>query len=254
MKYLISCIIFIFTLLAPCVFFVLLFEGNTLLVTFSLFSFAWALVYKNIHKVLLLLLKAREVIDTDHQELFQNIKTNVYQNFKKSPKVYLYDGSFKNCFLLESSGEWVIVLDRKLLEDMSSATIEDLITFLFEYHHTGKGFLKTKVLGLCVLFYNIFYWGLEKVLLLHPNSKIFKTLSFFIFMMARPLLAPMELFLSKERRVSASESLKPYFCQLFPLDPYTIFVSGHISQEVRIRDLLLEYMESYPLLAECEFD
>jgi hypothetical protein len=254
MKYLISCIIFILTLLPPCVGFVLLFEGRTLWILFGVFSLIWALVYKNIHKVLLLLLKAREVIDTDHQELFQNIKTNVYQNFKKTPKVYLYDGTFKNCFLLESRGEWIIVLDRKLLADMSSSAIEDLIVFLFNYHHTGMAFLRTKILGLCVLFYNILYWGMDKIFFLKPNSKLFKTLSIFVFMMARPVLAPMELFLNKKRKVPAKESLRPYHCQLLPLDPYAIFVSGHISQEVRIRDLLLEYMESYPLLTECEFD
>ena len=71
--------------------------------------------------------------------------------------------------------------------------------------------------------------------------------------MARPLIILGEKILERKRPVKASEMLRPYTYQLSLEDPMSVFVNYHIGSELDLRTLMLSYLESFPLLLDCEY-
>tara|TARA_Y100000768_G_scaffold389043_1_gene391398 strand:- start:8904 stop:9662 length:759 start_codon:yes stop_codon:yes gene_type:complete len=110
-----------------------------------------------------MMLKAREIINTDEQELFQVIKNNSYRHHQALPKVYLYNSSVENFFIFESKKGWIIVLSRKLLEQLDREKKEDLVELAYQYKKSKITKLKTKCLGLSTI-YQIMIHGLSKYL------------------------------------------------------------------------------------------
>ena len=177
--------------------------GQTLFLSLSLIGLSvWGVVYIYIDRILLIFLNAREVIDTDEHRLFQIIKNNTYKYKGQIPKIYVYDGNFENCLLLESRNKWTIVLDKKMLESIDDVALGDLVEFLFKYYKNGLGLIKTKALGISVLFYGFVFWFVRNLLFLKTNSKLFKTISAFILIMTRPLLFPLEVILKRKKKIS----------------------------------------------------
>ena len=99
MKYLVSSLLYFFGLMLLCVFCLILFEDKPLDISLIVTFVSWTLLYAYNDKLVLVYLSAREVIDTDEQELFQRIKNEVYKTNLPLPKVYLYSGNFSNCFI-----------------------------------------------------------------------------------------------------------------------------------------------------------
>lgn len=231
----------------------LIFEGSALYISIALILVSWLLVFINLHKLILVFLGAREIIDTDHQDLFQCIKFNVYSLNAKTPKVFSYSGTFKNCFILESESEWIIVLDKKLLQETSKEVLLDLVSYLFKYHQRGHGLLKTKVLGLLALYYSCLFGFFNNVLFLRPDTRSFKTLSTFFILMVRPVTLVLEKFLQRNNKVDAGENLRPLYLQCPLLKTSDVFLELHSSEYPQVGKLLVDYIESFPVIRECEF-
>lgn len=253
MKYLIAFILYFLSaslFLGLCS---LIWDGVVLYAIIFAVLIGWFFIFKNLHKFILVFLGAREIIDTDHQELFQLIKSSVYGRESKTPKIYSYNGSFKNCFLLESASEWIIVLDKKLLSDASGDVLSDLVGFLFTYHQKGHAFLKSKVLGLLVLYYQFLFIIFKNVFILKPGSKSFRILTLFFVFLSRPVTLMLEKLLTKQHRVHAGENLKPLFLQCEFKTTTEVFLDFHANKNPKINQFILDYVESFPILRECEF-
>lgn len=166
MKYLLSGLLYIFGLSLFCAVAFMLFEGSALNLALVGCAVIWSLFYAYSDKIVLIYLNAREVIDTDRQELFQRIKNEVYKTGQSEPKVYIYSGRQGNCFVSESRGTWSIVLERGLLKQLSSDQLEALVNYLFKFRRMGNPLIQTKVMGLSSSIYITIYWLVRNALIL----------------------------------------------------------------------------------------
>ncbi len=254
MKLFKSVILYLCTSVVPCILLYLVFDGVLLKVTTTLLLVTWGLLYLYIDKVLLILLNAREVIDTDQQILFQNIKNEAYKTYQKLPKVYLYTGQEDNCFVLESRNEWAIVIERSLLNSLDVEQHESLVNFLFSFKKSGKAWFQTKAMGVCSFAYNALYWVLNNVFFLKRDSILFRTLSVFAIGMLRPFIIPLEYFGKQKIEVPVDESLRSIYLQLNKNSfSFTDYLVGHLDQVTDTRSLLTKYLESYPVMENCRF-
>lgn len=254
MKILNTLFFFLLTSIVPFVGLYLLFEGMTLRVFVVLYLFLWALLYSYLDKVLLVLLNAREVIDTDEHNLFQNVKNTSYKTYQKIPRVYVYSGQKLNCFVFESRGEWAIVIERSLIKKLDEVQLESLVAFLYEFKKSKYAWIQTKAIGFCALIYSSAYWGLQNIFFLKPNSKALKVLTIFLLLMLRPILGPVETLAKKELSFDVSENLKSLYFQLERSDlSFNEFMLGHLMSNINIRSLMVSYLESFPVLENLGF-
>lgn len=153
MKYILSSSLYFAGLVLLCGMSFIVFEGQVLKLSLILSFVVWTVLYTYTDKLVLIYLNAREVIDTDEQELFQRIKNEVYKTDLPSPRIYLYGGNSKNCFVTESRGSWSVVIDKKLLKSLSEEELEAFVKFLFQYKLKAAALLQTKVMGLSSLLF-----------------------------------------------------------------------------------------------------
>lgn len=199
-------------------------------------------------------INAREVIDTDEQLLFQNVKNVSYKSYEKLPSVYLYSGQKLNCFVFESRSEWAIVIERRLMDKLNSDQLESLVSFLYEYKKSNSAWYQTKAMGLCALIYSNVYFFLRNILFLNVDSKMFKVLSVFCIAMLRPLTGPIEKFARQGTVISVDENLKSIFYQLDKSGlSFSEFIVGHLMSDFQMKSLLLNYLESFPVLENFGF-
>ena len=128
MKYLCSAALFLLIFGFPMALISLVFSGPWLICAGFMLFLLFLFIYRNLHRFILMVLGAKEMVDTDHQKLFQFIKSKSYFFGTKIPKVYFYDGSFKNSLVLESLSEWVILLDKKLIKDSNEVVLLELLS------------------------------------------------------------------------------------------------------------------------------
>lgn len=117
----------------------------------------WTVTFLFLEKILLIYLGAREVIDTDEQKLFQRLKNEAYKSFEKVPKVYLYSGNSKRCFILQSRKNWNLVIERSFLKKLGDQEVEALIEFLFRYKKSNDSEVQVKAIGIMVIAYFLIY-------------------------------------------------------------------------------------------------
>lgn len=285
----------------------LLLDQTLALTVIAIMFVCWSVVYIYFDKVVLMLLRAREIINTDEQALFQTLKNKAYKFHESTPKVYLYNSELENFFIFESRGSWCIVLSRKLLDYLSSEQTSALIEFAFRYKKTNMTKLKTKCLGLSILyqiiihklstylftlslvvlilfstsfislehfwatflakvFVGFFIWGLfyfmRKVWMsffqFSQDEDFQKALykSFFIFLtfLTKPFMIPVEICLKWSVKTKADPSLESFYLTAKEKNEQkdrvitNVFISDR-SFEKNVTD----YIESFPLLLECEF-
>lgn len=250
-----SLVLFLFISLLPAVLIYLIFDGFYFKIFIGAFLFLWGILYIHLDKLILMLLRAREVVETDEQHLFQAIKNHSYKSKMVVPKVYLYTGSKIKCFALQSRNEWAIVLDRKLLSLMNDEQKDALVKYLYSFKGTNLALIQTKVMGIYLLLFNITYWLMRNILFLKDDSIFFKVLSIFIFGMVRPLLAPLEIIGKRTKDIPADPELKSFFNRGDKESlNYNDFVFSHLLKGAASKDLLLKYIEGFPVLENCRFN
>lgn len=249
-----SIIFFSIIALGPVLSFYLIFDGKTFQVSAFLFLLVWAAVYLHLDKFVLMLLKAREVVDSDHQELFQFVKNQAYKTKNKIPKIYLYSGQALKCFALESRSDWALVIDRKLLLSLDHGQMNSLVAFLFALKDKNVPFIQTKVMGIYLVFFHIIYWILRNIFFLSERGTLFKVLSVFIFGMMRPILYPLEFLATRTKEVNTSDELRAIVNQtkIKQLN-YNDFVMAHLISNVSNEELLFRFIESFPIFENTRF-
>ena len=235
------------------IFFIVL-EGNALKQVLAFYILVMFLVYSYLDKILLILLNAREVIGTDKHQLFQSIKNESYKTFKKEPQIYLYSGNKLNCFVLESRSEWVIVLERRILNQLNSQQVRSLVNYLYRFKGNGLGWYQTKAMGICALIYSLNFWIIQKVAFLNPKGTAYRILSIFSLMMVSPALVLLDYFAKKESEIISDQSLKAIVFQI-EKKTFTVgeFLLGHLLPNFDSQKLLIDYLESFPVLENCRF-
>lgn len=199
-------------------------------------------------------IKAREVVDTDQQLLFQCMKNEAYKSGGTLPKVYLYSGKSLKCFVLQSRNEWSLVFDRRLISQMDEAELRSMISFLYKFKNSPLCLIQTKVLGICSLFFGFVYWFLANVVFLNEKSILYKVLAIFIFTMMKPLILPLEFLAKRQTALPASLGLMPIYnkAQIGEFS-YNEYVFAHLLPSFNTRNLIINYLEGFPVIKNCRF-
>lgn len=211
----------------------------------------WCLSYIYMDKIILFFLGAREIIDQDSQELFQQLKSETYKNFEKQPKVFLYPGNALKSFVLESRKEWSVVLDRSLVERMNKEQVKALVEYLVRYKKTNISWRLTKSNGLAALIVGLNYSFWSKLVMLDTRSKPYKVLSFFTLALFKPYVDGVLLAGKTSLRLECHESLEPLINVSKDMEPgldYNQFLLDNLRDGANLRDLLLRRLEGFPVI------
>lgn len=249
-----SFFLFLIISLVPSVMLYLVLDGIIFKVMIASFLFTWGVIYFHLDKLVLMQIKAREVVDTDQQLLFQCMKNEAYKTGSTTPKVYLYSGQSLKCFVLQSRNEWSIVFDRRLINEMDEIQLRSLITYLYKFKNSPLCLIQTKVLGIFSLFFGFVYWLLGNVFFLNEQSILYKVLAIFIFMLMKPLILPLEMIAKRQTSLPASLDLMAIYnkAQVGEFS-YNDYVFSHLLPVFNTRNLIIDYLEGFPVIKNCRF-
>jgi hypothetical protein len=241
--------------MALCVVPYVFFEGKNLIIALALVILTWSVVYLYIEKFLLFQLDAREVIDTDQQELFQFLKNRSYTSAEKTPKVYLYSGAGLSCFVFESRNNWNIVIDRKLLKMIEVDQLESFVEFLFLYKKTGKVWLYTKAIGICCILFNLINWLLVSLFRFDPRSNKYKVLSVTVLTFLRPFWSVIEGIARKQHPIMTNKKIESIYLQsLNQNEQFYDYLLGQVDNQKTIKKQIISYIEGFSVIRNCRFN
>lgn len=227
-------------------------DGLLRYAVFAIWLIVFTILYLFVDKIILYIIGAREIIDSDYQTLFQYIKSASYQNFESTPKVYIYSGFSLKAFVLSSRNEWSIVLDRKLMDQLSSEQIKYLINYLVKFNKTSIPWRQTKSLGLNCFSIMLIYFFLRKVFFLSSNSYAFKILSFFLMILLKPLFELIAIVgHTRKSNISIHYSLESIVNinreLIIPID-FSSYAFSHIQNEIVTKEMMVKLIETIPVL------
>jgi len=254
MKYFYSVALFLLIFGGPMALISLVFSGLSLVFTGLVLFLFFLFIYGNLHRFILMILGAKEIVDTEYHELFQVIKSKSYFFRTKTPRVYLYDGSFKNSFVFGSRSEWIILLDKKLIKSSNKAVMQELISSIFRYHISGQGYLKTKVLGSLILYHYFILQVTSYIFGEKKGTDLRKSFAIFFILLFRPLTLLFEFFMKKGKKVVVEEELRVLYLQKVERDSTLLLSSCLTNKFMNIKKIITEYTESFPFLDSCEFN
>jgi len=225
------------------------FEGNLLLLLMTTYFLVSGFIYFYIDKIILILLKAREVIDADEQETFQCLKNESYKSFEKVPRIYLYSGNSISCLILEARNEWTVVMNRKLMRMLDLKQRESLAAFLFSYKKNMNSWYQTKMIGLIIMNIKLNHWIFSNVFLINQKSHLFRILSVFSLSMTRPFFIPFEKIAKRDRLVPANIELKPIQNQIeINNNSFEELMLNYFREDMNINSVIVSYIESFSVL------
>ena len=194
-------------------------------------------------------------MDTDEHVLFQALKNESYKKKIPTPKVYLYTGFEKKCFIFQSRSEWTIVLERSLLAVLNDAQKREFAGFVYLFKDTNMALVQTKVMGVCTLLFVSLQILLRRFFFLKPKSGVFKVLYVFLLGLIRPLILPIELLGKKTQPIRVGLDLKSIYNQLsFSSHGLNDYISLQVLSDVSHGELMIGYLEGFPVLENCRFD
>ncbi len=233
----------------PCAAMYVVLDSEVLYYFLVLYSVLTLVGFAYMDKLVLMALKAREVIDTDEQNLFQSLKNESYKSFTKLPKIYLFSGDNISCFVLESRSEWTLVISRKLISQASPEQLNSLVKFIYEYNKNNSSWFRTKVMGLNICYLKGTYWFLQTVCFVKKTSKIFNVLATFILIMLRPFILPLNYLILRNELEYKDENFRAVINQVEqrPFSFYELIVS-HMEQVQDTDKTLANYLENFSIL------
>lgn len=249
-------IIFISTLIIPALGVFLLSGGGVRMAFLGLLLLIWFIMFWYADKLILLSLGAREIIDADNQPLFQSLKSQTYRYHEKIPRVYLYSGHRVKAFVLEKLGTWSIVLDRSLIKNLDKEQVEALVAYIIEYKKKGYGKIQTIGMGVLAMILRFTYWFWEQFKF-GKNSKVHKVGIFVSLILIKPLIEFILGVSKVHKKVNGTFPLKSIYLQVdqdIVERAFTEFMVYHLDSESALSDLVVEFLEEYPMLENCKFE
>lgn len=222
----------------------------------SLVSACWALVFIYADKFILLFLGAREIIDADHQSLFQALKSETYREHEKFPKVYLYSGHRVKAFVLNSRDTWSVVLDRSLIKSLNQEQVEALVNYLIRYKKETNSKIQTLGMGVSTVIIRLNYWFWGKFGF-DQSKRAYKSCVFISFIMIKPLIDIVLKMTKNHKKVNCIYALKSIYLQVDQsvLDRSFIeFMIYHLETKFNFSDITIEFLEEFPVLENCKFE
>lgn len=105
------------------------------------------ILFISVDKFLLKLLNAREVVETEKDEIYQMIKHESFKNSVKSPKLYSYRGQIPKILLLKGAKEYTLVFEEKIFDQLTSHEISSFVNFLLVNDRENS----SQLLSICYL-------------------------------------------------------------------------------------------------------
>ena len=206
-------------------------------------------------KLLLLFLGAREVIDSDHQKLFQVLKSEIYREVEEMPSIYLYSGHRLKAFVLNLRSSWAIVLDRRLLEKLSDSELKSLVRYFISYKKLSISKSQTIGMGVSCSIIRSVYWFWQ-ALFSDTKKHFYKSAVFISFIMLKPLIEVILKLSVSYQKIDSDAELKSIYLQqdnIVQKKSFMEFMFLHLERDLNLRESTIEYLERFPLLENCNF-
>lgn len=251
MKLLVFLYHFFLSGLVPAMLIFFVFAGDARYFVLGGWSLAWCVLYTYMDKIILFFLGAREIIDQDNQELFQQLKSETYKEFEKMPKVYLYSGKALKVFLLESRGEWSVVLERGLVSKLDEEKSKSLVKYLVNFKKKDVAWRMTKSHGLAALVLGLNFTLWAKVFIFNPKGKAKKIANVFALALLKPYVEAVIVLGKSSFALDCDQSLEPLINMGKDLEPgleYGPFLMSNLQDEANPKDLLVRRLELFPVI------
>ncbi len=148
--------------------------------------FILTLVYSD--RIVLNVLKSREVFLGPGTVFLQKVKHLSYKFGIPTPQVYLYKGRLSRAFALQSRSHMTLVFEEKILKDLNSDELDALIIYMLSVHQIGGGLKRTfsyLVCAMCVRTLHMIQSVLQKII---KNPPIVQSLLFIVSLGLRPIM------------------------------------------------------------------
>src|SRR5690606_14481249 len=146
---------------------------------------------------------------SDYETFYQIMKRQSYQQRVSVPKLYLYSGSVRKCFLLESRSEMTFILDRQMIDGLDQLESEELVKWLLNFRKNKESWLQTKGMAFNSLLI-IFIYKLSE-LMSFGKEELYKLFSFIFLTLNKPFMEFIEWMTKSKEKQEATESLKTLF-------------------------------------------
>lgn len=231
----------------------IVFEGGlryALILTF-LIIISLTLVYAD--KIFLVILRAREVVEEEAEEIYSIVNSISYRFSEKKPRVYVYSGFAHRAFSLESRGEWTLLFDREILNHANYDQVESLIMFLHDLKISKESWLMTKFLGLVSAMILLIDKVSQLISFKRLNALrvIRALLSFFL----KPIFDFLTWLHFPPRKYEVSKPIEPILQRANDLASdmtYSSFLFYQFNSDIKIDRLMTLYLESLPIFEKCK--
>ncbi|MBL7664146.1 MAG: hypothetical protein JNM93_03350 [Bacteriovoracaceae bacterium] len=153
-------------------------------------------------KILLALLRSREVIDTIEHSFFQRIKNVAFKLGTPSPRVFAYRGNVSRIFALQSRKDISLVFEAKILSKLSPEEQTALITYMLLTLRAGGAKRRTLVYAISSMLINSLYFLRDKLTTWMKINFVSNALVFLYALIVRPIVISLFsiAFTKKEKR------------------------------------------------------
>jgi len=247
--------IYILTSFIPLMLLYLGTQGLFRIILSLAFIFSWTLVFVFKDKFILLFLQAREIVGADSQMLFQSLKSETYRTRESFPSVYLYSGHRVKVFVLNARNGWSIVIDRKLLKSLNQEQVDALVSYLVEYKKNGQSELQTLGMGIATVSLRSIYWFWGKIGL-KTDGRAYKICVFISCLFVKPMIEIIYALTKSKTKIECRDALKSVYLQVDKAvleRSFIEFMFLQLEENIKFSDIIIEYLESYPLLENCKF-
>jgi hypothetical protein len=230
-------------------------SGVAQAVSLSLFAAALLVAFSYADKFVLAFLGAREIIDSDNPSFFQLLKTETYREVENLPTVYIYTGHRIKAFVLNLRGSWSIIIDRSLLDSLTSDQARSLVKHLITVKRKKSTKIQILGMGISAIIIKMVYW-FPKKLRFDTKKKKYKSIVFIGFIMLKPLIeVVLKLSITKEK-IFCEDDLKSVCLrvdQSILERTFIEFMLMHLESNISFKECIIEYLEGFPLLENCKF-
>jgi hypothetical protein len=189
MKHLLKLIfLYILVFLAPLPLLYILVPIEFYLVISAVYALSLLVLFLFVDKFLLKVLNAKEIIETEKDEMYQLIKHQSFKNSVKSPKLFSYRGQIPKIFLLKGNRDYTLVFEESVFDQLSNEEVSSFVNFLLVNDRKGNSHLLSVVYLLGVLTFKIIFLIRDFIYKLFKSEDLSKAVFLAGVFFSKPML------------------------------------------------------------------
>jgi hypothetical protein len=253
-------IYFFITLLAstlmPILILSLLLPSDVLQYIVITFVLIFTLIFLYADKIILFLMEAREIIESDAHDLFMSLKNICFKHAVETPKVFIYSGEMPKFFYLQSRGINTLVIEREVYDHLNVQEYRALTKFCMALKKDNSCWFLTKGIVLSSLALQSVYFIAKMVRALRFPGVASHFIKVVGLVFIKPYLDIIEKLSQKNELIPASPHLSSlyYKCgELATIKNFSDFIFIHLKEVQNFRVYIINHIESFPIIEKAKF-